>query len=54
MAVAASPLPVSVDEYLHTVYEPDMDFVDGVLEDRNLGELDHYLVQRALLLAEGG
>ncbi len=51
MAAAASPLPISVYEYLNSVYEPDMDYVDGALEDRNLGEFDHYLVQRALLLA---
>ena len=51
MAAAAVPVPVSVEEYLHTVYEPDMDYVDGVLEDRNLGEFDHSRVQRALLLS---
>ncbi len=51
MAAAALPHSVSVYEYLHSIYEPDMDYVDGVLEDRNVGELDHYLVQRALLLA---
>jgi len=38
-AASAVPVPyVSVEEYLHTVYEPDMDYVDGVLEDRNVGE----------------
>ena len=48
--MAANPItpPVSQDEYLHSVYEPDMDLVDGVLEDRNLGEIDHWRVQRAL------
>ena len=50
MAAAAVPFPVSVEEYLHSVYEPDMDYVDGVLEDRNLGEMDHSRVQRTLLL----
>ncbi len=34
---------VSVDEYLHSVYEPDVDYVDGVLEDRNVGEKKHGL-----------
>ena len=28
-----------------------MDLVDGVLEDRNVGEFDHAFLQRALLLA---
>ena len=49
MAAAVSPLPISVDEYLHSVYEPDVDFVDGALEDRNLGEYEHWCIQRALL-----
>ncbi len=46
----AAPLPVSVSEYLHTSYQPDCDYVDGVIEERNLGELDHAEVQGALLL----
>jgi Uma2 family endonuclease len=55
MAALASAPAVSVEEYLHSVYEPDMDFVDGVLEDRNVGELDHWKIQRALydILAKG-
>lgn len=32
---------VGIEEYLASSYEPDMDFVDGVLEDRNVGEFDH-------------
>ena len=32
---------ISVESYLSTMYHPDMDFVDGQLEDRNLGELSH-------------
>lgn len=50
--MAAAPVfsPVSVEEYLRSSYEPDVDFVDGVLEDRNLGELDHSALQRRLLL----
>jgi Uma2 family endonuclease len=53
-ALATAPI-ISVEEYLHSVYKPDVDLVDGVLEDRNVGEFDHYKLQRALLflLAEG-
>ena len=51
MAAAAIPALVSVEEYLHTVYKPDMDFVDGTLEENNVGEIDHSIVQRQLLLA---
>ncbi len=36
---------VSLEEYLSTVYEPECDFVDGYLEERNAGEWDHSLLQ---------
>ena len=36
---------VSLEEYLATDYEPDCDFVDGYLEERNLGEWDHSRLQ---------
>lgn len=32
---------IPVSEYLNTAYRPDMDYVEGELEGRNLGELDH-------------
>lgn len=48
-ALPTSPL-VSVEEYLHTDYEPDCDYVDGELEDRNVGEKDHSKVQKKLLV----
>ena len=37
--------PVSVEEYLSTVYDPDCEFVDGAIEERNVGELDHSFLQ---------
>jgi Uma2 family endonuclease len=37
-----------VEEYLHTSYEPDADYVDGVVEERHLGEYDHSTWQHAL------
>jgi Uma2 family endonuclease len=39
---------VSVEEYLTTRYEPDCDYVDGRLEERNLGEFDHAMLQSLL------
>ena len=39
---------VTVVEYLHTVYEPECDYVDGHLEDRNVGEYDHGLLRTLL------
>ena len=46
--VALQTAQVSVEEYLHSVYRPDVDYVDGVLEDRNVGEYDHSSLQGAL------
>jgi Uma2 family endonuclease len=39
---------VSVEEYLHTSYRPDCDYVDGEIVERNLGELDHSDLQGAI------
>ena len=36
---------VSLEEYLSTVYEPDCDFVDGTLEERNVGTWGHGRLQ---------
>jgi Uma2 family endonuclease len=49
MATTTRPL-TTIDEYLHTSYRPDCDYVDGELQERNLGELDHAEVQGALLM----
>ena len=32
---------VSVEEYLRTTYEPDAEYVDGVIEERPMGEDQH-------------
>jgi hypothetical protein len=42
-----------VSEYLNSSYSPDRDFVDGRVEERNLGEHDHAAVQAALILGFG-
>ena len=50
--MATQPLydkPVSVDEYLSTVYEHDCEYVDGVIEERDLGEFEHAYVQGLLV-----
>ena len=39
---------VTVEEYLKTSYRPDCDYVDGRVEERNLGEYDHGLLQALL------
>ena len=37
--------PVSVEEYLSTVYEHDCEYVDGAIEERDLGEFEHSFLQ---------
>jgi len=39
---------VSEEEYLATVYEPDCEYEDGALIERNVGEQDHSWLQGAL------
>jgi len=41
-------LQTSLAEYLRTSYHPDCDFVDGEVQERNLGEFDHGAVQMFL------
>ena len=40
---------ISLEEYLRTDYEPDCDYVDGELEERNLGETDHSETQEFII-----
>ena len=40
---------VSVEEYLHSIYEPDAEYVDGEIEERPMGEYDHSAWQAALV-----
>ena len=49
MATAAR-LPLTPEEYLGTSYKPDCDFVDGQLQERNVGEDQHALFQMAVIL----
>jgi len=41
--------PVSVDEYLKTIFHPDCEYVDGKVVERNLGEQDHSWLQGEIL-----
>ncbi len=36
---------VSVEEYLHTAYEPDCEYIDGELVERHVGEYPHSRLQ---------
>jgi hypothetical protein len=46
MATAASYIPVEV--YLRSSFEPDAEYVDGEIQERSVGELDHAAWQRAI------
>ncbi len=39
---------LSVEEYLKTSYEPDAEYVDGVIEERPMGEWNHSAWQATL------
>ena len=42
---------ISVEEYLGTSYSPDVEYVDGQLVERNVGDWLHSLVQRNIIVA---
>jgi Uma2 family endonuclease len=42
---------ISVEEYLASSYRPDCDYVDGHIEERNLGERPHSRLQGRLYVA---
>jgi Uma2 family endonuclease len=44
---------VSLEEYLNTSYDPDVEYVDGVLVERNVGDWLNSLTQRNIVLAFG-
>jgi Uma2 family endonuclease len=45
----ATPVLIPVSEYLATSYDPDCDYIDGEVQERNMGEGPHSLLQSALL-----
>jgi Uma2 family endonuclease len=51
MATVTQALPelVSLEEYLQTSYRPDCDYVDGILEERNVGDSDHSDIQSEII-----
>ena len=46
-------ITMSVEEYLRTGFEPDAEYVDGVIEERNVGETRHSRWQVALIIYIG-
>jgi Uma2 family endonuclease len=49
----SSATVVSVQEYLATCYRPDREYVDGEIQERNLGEQPHSRTQTLLCLFLG-
>lgn len=45
----ATATHITLEQYLQTSYEPDAEFVNGQIEERNAGEYDHNMVQWAVL-----
>jgi Uma2 family endonuclease len=46
----ATTTHIPLEVYLRSSYEPDADYVDGDIEERNVGEYDHNAVQKAVLI----
>ena len=44
---------IPVEEYLRTCYEPDAEYVDGCLVERNVGEWSHSLLQGLITTSLG-
>jgi len=49
MATAPLAQHVPLETYLHTSYEPDVEYIEGELEERNVGEYEQNIVQRGIL-----
>jgi Uma2 family endonuclease len=43
--MTTTPVLIPVEEYLRTVYRPDCDYVDGEVQERNMGEMPHARLQ---------
>ena len=48
MSTVSQPVRIAVEEYLATSYRPDCDYVDGAIEQRDVGEFDHSFLQGLL------
>ena len=46
----ATTTQIALSEYLKTSYDPDLEFVDGELRERNVGKTDHARVQALLAM----
>jgi Uma2 family endonuclease len=49
MSAAPQSVRTPLNEYLATSYRPDCEYVDGEIEERNMGEKEHSVLQQALI-----
>jgi Uma2 family endonuclease len=49
----ATTTSVPVEEYLRSTYDPDMEYVDGELTERHVGEHEHSHLQTLIVLVLG-
>jgi Uma2 family endonuclease len=49
----AATTQIALNEYMRTSYEPDVEYVDGELQERNVGKTDHARVQALLAMFFG-
>ncbi len=47
----ACPVHISEDQYLHTSYRPDREWIDGAVTERFVGELPHSRLQKFFIRA---
>ena len=45
----ATATHISLEQYLQTPFEPDAEYVGGEVQERNMGEYEHNIVQWAIL-----
>ncbi len=53
LLVMITSTAVPVEEYLRTTYDPDMEYVDGQLVERHVGEYDHSRLQSLIVIELG-
>jgi Uma2 family endonuclease len=46
----ATTVQIALSDYLKTSYDPDLEYVDGELRERNVGKTDHARVQALLAM----
>jgi len=46
--MAAAPVFIQLEEYLQSSWSPDAEYIDGHIEERNMGENDHSAWQDAI------